>query len=1248
MNALETPDPRRKARRALADALAELYSLATTIPGSPLTNRQICEKAGVDDKRFSAWRARNERRIELPSLLEARRVIAVMEEHRGEPLHPPQHWTELLQAAQKESQRSKGGRPGNSYRPTAKGPFHSPHTAERYKPQALPGRQAELDRLHEWAGSGAGYLSLVAPPWSGKTALLATFVMTCTLPKIDLVAYFVRWKTGSDNAQDFLRTMCTELGNHVGTQPAVKDAAALLNIYDAAARKSVADGRKLLLVVDGLDEDAEASPARESIASLLPPRSYTGLLVLVSRRHHPPLPDDVPQDHPLRSAERISGFRPSPEAVGMREAARRDLEALLTDRRPWVPELVGFLVVADGGLTQDDLLDLVESGGHNGISIPAELENRLRSVAARGFCAEDLDPDTLVLAHADLLQEALYKVRPRTRTALSERLHAWADGFRKAGWPASTPGYLLHHYANLLERSGDAERYTAFARDHRRLVRLAARGRVDLALASLDRVAQRVVQKDQKEPTPVALASVAASRSLLEADRRLVPREVLHALCVVGDEERAGALAVVPGDPVATAHRLVEVVKAVLATKTEPAKAVPLVKQAAESAEQCERQPYLTSGAAESDTPVEFPRLAVVLVELGLAGRLAEAKLSGDAARLFVAAVRSLVRVDRCRQENAEAVVRATCLLREAADSLAEHLADAELREMAAHLAPYVPDMQGVRGTAGSSTRRVPAVRSQIRTATDSLAEHMLDDLLSVAETQAAEEQGGPVLACVIRASVAAHEPGRAEQVLRIMKEASEELLADHPGPIAVRCLALTASAFGEAGTRAMREEVWKQARGLVATGKDGGPGALDPVAADELGETLALLVQALFDLGERHAEIRDMLVGAPDFAVRAWSLLDAVTDSADRADRVRAVTEGEGENAAETEEELLLEQMSDLSALGDGPRLRRRLDEFMRARAVAETRVPWLPFLAEALAAAAQDIGPALAPLTSGDPDGLAHVRVLVSAARGHAAIGRRNEALEYAVEAARIAERLKPRETEAWALLAQVFAHLGDAEKADLGAGPGSGVRPRGRPGDLYRRAALAVQLGLRPTAFVDGFKANGLPGSGITAESKLSAAFRALASGDRLDARMASLKEEARTRLASEPLIATGYALLQAGCGDTAEACRTAGEVPDAETRGIAQVTVAAYLSGFPVYPDVAGSEDRWRLSLLRSLAYHLRPKGAGDTALVRDLLVRALDTPAWYWALPLMGRSDPEAVQTVVEVLEYHQAGADSGR
>ncbi|MGP9017499.1 hypothetical protein ACT1U9_03695 [Streptomyces sp. BR1] len=1088
-------------------------------------------------------------------------LVDYLEDKCGRPHHPRAVWLTAIKNAMDERDRNQGGRPRKGTRAATVDPLRYVRTAQQLLPTTFVGREAELDRLTVLIREESGYLALVAPPWAGKTAFLAAFVLHRVPEDTDVIAYFVRRGTSADNATHFRRKMIAQLRLLVGKKGQNKtgtdDEATLLDLYEEAAHASIVRSRRLLLVIDGLDEDAGADFVGQSIASLLPKQAHPGLCVLVSRRWHPPLPTDVDEDHPLRGARAVTGFRSSPEAHARRNAALRDLAALLNESTGWGRQVVGFLTVARGGLAYSDLRELIEGGGHGPVPTPYELEEALGHVAGRVLGPDDLAPGTFVLAHGELHRTAEQSLSPRTLAELTERLHAWADGYRADGWPESTPAYLLHPYQERLRSTHDLDRFTTFALDHRRLLRLADRGRTDFALASLDDVTHAT-------PTPAVLASAAASRSLLEGQDRVVPREVLRALVVVGDIARARSIALSPMDPASKAARLIDVVRALPAMKTADGakQASDLAREAARWAERARHQDTVSHSAAELDTHAIIPRAAVALAAVGLTDE----------------AIRLLNTVDTCRPDHVSAVAEAASLL----------------------------------------LRTDPAV-----------AGGLLDQLTYEAEYQAEAEEGRPAFAVEAWAAVAAADPARAESIHRVMKEFAEGLEAASVGLAAADCPALVASALADAmpdEARELAESAWRN----VLEAQDIAP-------PDELRESLARAAQALLDVGKSPDEVHAELADVPaELASRAALLLDGFPD-------------GEDEEAAETAE--LLADMDRLSDLGDGPQLRQCLDRFMARTTEQSAPVAWLPFLAEALAGAADDHEEALSRVVAGLPDTPLYVRVLTSAALAHSEVCRRDAALWCAEKAAGIAQRMKDSQSpEVRALVAQAFAHAGDAERARAWAAPAHGRRGRGKAGIPYRRAALAVEVGLEPEALVARTVADGLPRIGIGGPgADLVEALHRHAAGARTAAHVAKLETTAHVRLRSDPLLATGLALLHAVLGDTERAHGTVADLPDPAARGTALATVAAYLAGVPAHLDVAADGDDWTLSVLRTLAHHMRPAGEGphDATVVRKLAVEALGTSAWYQALPVLARTGPEAVHGVVDVLDQHRESRRAG-
>lgn len=118
-----------------------------------------------------------------------------------------------------------------------------------------------------------------------------------------------------------------------------------------------ARGERLILLVDGLDEDrgVTTGPEAHSIASLLP----DSLRVIVSGRLNPPLPVDVPPGHPLHDPAIVRILEPSESARAIRAEAERELKHLL-EAGGVAYDLLALLLAAGGGLTADDLAELTD------------------------------------------------------------------------------------------------------------------------------------------------------------------------------------------------------------------------------------------------------------------------------------------------------------------------------------------------------------------------------------------------------------------------------------------------------------------------------------------------------------------------------------------------------------------------------------------------------------------------------------------------------------------------------------------------------------------------------------------------------------------------------------------------------------------------------------------------------------------------------------------------------------------------
>ncbi|RST16427.1 hypothetical protein E2C00_25840 [Streptomyces sp. WAC05374] len=256
------------------------------------------------------------------------------------------------------------------------------HQVRAIAPEALEDREAELAELADFCTrpEGDAYLWWRATPWAGKTALLSWFVLHPP-PGTRIVSFFVtaRFAAQSDR-EAFLDVVIEQVAALLGEPvpshwTAATRTAHLWSLLDAAAHHCRRQGQRLVLVVDGIDEDLGAGS--HSIAALLPARPADGMRVVVSGRFSPSLPLDVPAKHPLRAPGVRRTLEASPHALGIRREASLELGRLLrgsTAER----ELVGLVTAAGGGLSGRDLAEL--TGRQEW-----EVDDCLRTAAGRTF-----------------------------------------------------------------------------------------------------------------------------------------------------------------------------------------------------------------------------------------------------------------------------------------------------------------------------------------------------------------------------------------------------------------------------------------------------------------------------------------------------------------------------------------------------------------------------------------------------------------------------------------------------------------------------------------------------------------------------------------------------------------------------------------------------------------------------------------------------------------------------------------------
>ncbi|MET8853404.1 hypothetical protein [Amycolatopsis sp. NPDC004625] len=417
---------------------------------------------------------------------------------------------------------------------------------ESFAPRHLVDRDDELAELARFCTSPATagtYAWWRADPWSGKSALLSTFVLEPPAG-VQIVAFFI---TGSQPDQSDRRAFVDNLLEQLGALRGIPlppftestRETGMLGLLAEVAQGYSRRGEQLALVVDGLDEDRgfDGSPDAHSIAALLPMRPPAGMRVIVSGRDSPPLPDDVPDDHPLREPAIVRRLAPSEEARAVRDAKERDLKRLLHGTSI-EQALLGLLVAAAGGLTTPDLAELTGFSDRH-------IEDSLRTASGRSFARRpperpQLAHDVHVLAHEQLLVGARSMLGPKV-AHYRQRLHDWADDYAARRWPPETPEYLLRGYFAMLQADHDLPRMHACATDpHRHRLAFVRTGGDGAALGEISATQNSLLASEQ--PDLMALVRLAVHRvHLLRGNRRL-PTSAPSGWAFLGQLDRAEAM----------------------------------------------------------------------------------------------------------------------------------------------------------------------------------------------------------------------------------------------------------------------------------------------------------------------------------------------------------------------------------------------------------------------------------------------------------------------------------------------------------------------------------------------------------------------------------------------------------------------------------------------------------------------------------------------------------------------------------
>ncbi|MFF2618769.1 hypothetical protein [Kitasatospora sp. NPDC058046] len=1156
---------------------------------------------------------------------------------------------ELVEAAQRESGRQRGGRPAKSALPTtvagkARGTSGEHGARARtalavfVPPAHLSGRGEELRELEAFCaapeGAGSPYAWWQAGPWTGKSALMAHLVTRSRPRGVEFAVYFISEVLQNNNREDFRKDLwkqlCDLAGRPAGRAGSAEELFALMEQAGQACRDR---GRRLVLVVDALDEDAGARPGGASIAALLPKNPPAGMRVLVTGRPNPPLPDDVPSDHPLREAAAIRRLEPWPGAQGIEEAATRDIQHLLHSELGRT--VLGLLAAAHGALSRDDLAELAQVP-------PFEVERILRSITGRSLipAAGPYQPPVTagarryLLGHAELHRAATAQLGRSLIVGHERALHAWADTYRGLRWHHQAPAYLLYDYPRLLTALGDSDRLLTLALDPHRQRALLERWSADAALAHLDAARHAIAQQ---QPVNLAnLAALAVSQDLLTAHTAALPPLVAQAFVRLGQAGRALDLARATDQPEVKAAQLASVATAMAHTGHPGAPNT--AREAARWARQA-RQEEMRGGDVETQQAIGEAAVAVMTAIPGPAGPAEGRALLAETHLLPAMLGQDDDRLIHCDDETLPITLAA---------------------RTSALTRPHDP---------AEADRLLAWAQDRIRalTSPDETTYRTYHPRAVVAAIAATTEAAGPAGAARLREEIAVY-------------------AASVTAGLEAACARATAAS-------ALATDSPDQARALAYQARDLLAAALSEphsVPEDENALFAFLPVDALTEV------VRGLVAaGAADEAHR---LLRAVPERLTaRAHTARAVLEDPAPHTCEA----LARRALDLAERGDTDTAERCLAGALQAHAADPVRtngLRWKEGRLTRLAGALAGAGRTRAARTLADSltDPCNRVEALARAAlQARPGAG----SLTLARAAARLAEHLPPAgprgldpswqsQTDATGLAAQALAHNGHTQDALALAGriaathAASGHRARTAIASALAEHdpdTAAALIDTAPTwATTDSPTAQG--GGQVTELAELLAAIghthqacrnrilQAIGAAWTARARpvtdmavwlslivIETPMQPARARTILERLYPktesgdpeetqmAGFAIAHAAAGDLHSARRAAARYWTSWERAEASLALAAYLTGTPPGPRLPSETTSTAFTqTLHTLALQQTPP---DTVAGADpatqLIAEALLVGAWHLALPVLQRVSPEAVDRVRDIVFTHR-------
>jgi uncharacterized protein YjeT (DUF2065 family) len=854
----------------------------------------------------------------------------------------------------------------------------------------LIARDVELRDLAIFATGEKRWRWMRAKAFAGKTALLAHFALHPP-EEVDVVACFLRSTTGENTAAGALKVLNEQLVgllNRPGYQPPTTVAELLSDFQDdllpAAARAARQQGRRLLLLIDGLDEYAPNESL--TLGTWLPSaRSLPeGVSMLVASRTGVPIP--LPESHPLAGPSAQHRLAASEVAFQIRDLALAELDAALRGqgRDELKYQVAGCMAATGGRISLADLNTwLLRRGNRSEADSVEYLADQVASWFHRTLYTTD-DPSgsgeqVLVFAHETLT--TVFENRfAGSLPALRNELHDWAEQYRQAGWPFDTSTYLLTGYSHLLVAIREVDRLTRLALDPARHDRLRALTGAD-AVALWEIRAAHELHLKLTEIDLLILGRLTRHRNRLETRAGSVPVNLPAVWVLLGQIPRAIGSATAIPNPENRARALASVVEA-LAAAGQSAQAQEVAETITDLEKRASALARVVEALAAAGQPEQARRVAEQVQEV--AETITDPRLRAWALVSVVEALAAAGQPEQARrvakqiQEVAETItdprLRAWALA-----SVVEPLAAAGQPEQAQEVAETITDPR-LRAWALVSVVEALAAAGQ-----PEQARRVAKQIQEVAETITDPRLRAWALVSVVEARAAAGQSAQAQEVAETITDPYSRAWA----------LVSVVEALAAAGQSAQAQEVaetitdpGKRASALVSV-VEALAAAGQPAQAQEVAETIT-------DPGKRASALASVVgalaaAGQPEqacrVAVQVQEVAETITDLEKRASALASVV-GALAAAGQPEQACRVAvQVQEVAETITDPRLR----AWALARVVEALAAAGQPEQACRVAKQVQEVAETIT-------DPYSHAWALVSVVEARAAAGQSAQAQEVA----------------------------------------------------------------------------------------------------------------------------------------------------------------------------------------------------------------------------------------------------------